>query len=153
MNEPKKRGRPRKVDIEPEKNASIEGDDLPTIAELLARIEKAEKRADEAEKRIESLRDAEALAAEREAELDRKAMELHEQQQKNRTDPARLRALLAPRDPSIIRKAKGVDLIEVVTKARIGLTEDITTDIDETVFIPKEVAKKLQEDGKVKIKL
>ncbi len=48
-------------------------------------------------------------------------------------------------------KAKPV-LVECITVRRIGL-EDRTSEVGETVNLPREVAQKLQDSGAIKVKL
>lgn len=120
---------------------------------LIARIEAAEQRAEAAEKKLESLQDEEARLAEREAELDKQAKEMFERQQKNRRDPAKLKALLTPRDPSIIRQLGDGDFIRCVTLKRIGLNDGETSDVKEELDVSKAIAAKLQDAGALKVKL
>ncbi len=128
--------------------------------QLLERIEAAEKtsaeavkRAEAAEAKLESMQDEDARLVEKEAELDRKAIELHEKQQANRRDPYAVKMLLASRDKSIIRKIGAKNYIRCETKRKVGLNDGETSDMNETIDVEKSIAERLQNAGVIKVKL
>ena len=68
----------------------------------------------------------------------------------------RMAAVKKDRDPSVIRIAidpnyDGDDYVRVICKRRIGLDRGVTSDLEETVDMPRHVAKKMQADGIVAI--
>ncbi len=82
------------------------------------------------------------------AEDEAKLKALEEKQAKTKSTP---RPAVAPRDKSIIRGIEGDDQIECVTVRKIGIDNNETSEVDETVMLPKLFAKRLQDVGAIKI--
>ncbi len=57
------------------------------------------------------------------------------------------------RDKTIIRGIKGPSQIKVETIKKVGLDKEETSEVGETISIPKEIAIRLQDAGAVKVKL
>ena len=55
------------------------------------------------------------------------------------------------RNTSVIRGVAGDDCMEVIALRRIGLDNEITCDVGETISLPKEVVIRLQDKNAVKI--
>lgn len=55
--------------------------------------------------------------------------------------------------PKSMRGIKGEDEVICVTTRPVGLDNNVTSGVDEEIFLPKVVAKKLQDVGAIKVKL
>ena len=119
----------------------------------LERIEKLEAALKEQAERSEPAFDPSKMTGEQIATFNaaekEKQDELFRRQEINRTNNAPFK----PRDENIIRGIEGKDQIKCVTARKVGLDDGVTSDINETISIPKSVAKKLQDSGAIKIEL
>lgn len=59
----------------------------------------------------------------------------------------------ADRDTDIIRGIAGDDLVRVVAVRKIGLEDNQTSDIGEPLDVPRDIARRLQEAGAVKVEI
>lgn len=90
------------------------------------------------------------LQARKQAQVVRRS----ELERMNRAD--RIRALQGDRDPTIIREADnllGERMVTVVSIRKIGLGEQGTSEVGETIRIPLSGARKLQDSGAVKVQI
>ena len=85
----------------------------------------------------------------------RKAQQMKNRSELERMHPSeRIRYLTGKRDPSIIREADnllGEKMVKVQTKRRIGLGEQGTSDLDEVIMVPLSGARRLQDEGAVRV--
>lgn len=131
---------------------------MEMMEQMKGQIDSLTERAETAEQKLEQVNDAEARLAEWEAEQDRLAKERYDQQVANRKNPSKRLNEILYRDPNVIREMTGDDLVKVEAVARIGLGDDMegrpqTSEIGEIIRVPREVAIKLQDAGKVKVAL
>ena len=68
----------------------------------------------------------------------------------------RIREMQKDRDPSIIREADnplGERMVQCVSVRRVGLGEQGTSEINETIKVPLSGARKLQDSGAIKVQI
>ena len=78
-----------------------------------------------------------------------KMAKLKEKQAKNRAKPRDNK----PRNTEVIRGVKGKAPVKVVARCKIGLDDGETSEVGETISLPKAVAQILQDAGKITVKL
>ena len=83
------------------------------------------------------------------AEQKEKQAKRMRQQERNRS-----KASVAPeRDTKVIRGITGSDRVRVVAVRKVGLEDNQTSDVGEPLDLPRDIARRLQEAGAVKVEI
>jgi len=59
----------------------------------------------------------------------------------------------APKKKAVKKSVSDEDMIDIITIRRIGLSDEITSGINEEHKLPRSAARKLQDAGAVKVKI